>query len=155
MNHCVSKRLKAFLESFETRFANLILVFLETSGSPMDPEPHDWNSFQIFPPGTNLQGVSGSESNVDHDVRKPLVFAMPLGSQSWFRWIQLFLVKGSKVNASNTMQRKGLFSLGAPWNVHETNLSMVPRSWRTLSKRLRPGGLEPPTEGAVNLNSSN
>ena len=33
MNHCVSKRLKAFLESFETRFANLILVFLETSGS--------------------------------------------------------------------------------------------------------------------------
>ena len=30
--------LRSFLESFETRFANLILVFLETSGSPMDPE---------------------------------------------------------------------------------------------------------------------
>ena len=72
MNHCVSKRLKAFLESFETRFANLILVFLETSGSPMDPEPHDWILSRPFLQGST-SGVSGSESNVDHDVRKPLV----------------------------------------------------------------------------------
>ena len=71
MNHCVSKRLKAFLESFETRFANLILVFLETSGSPMDPEPHDWILSRPFLQGST-SGVSGSESNVDHDVRKPL-----------------------------------------------------------------------------------
>ena len=72
MNHCVSKRLKAFLETFETRFANLILVFLETSGSPMDPEPHDWILSRPFLQGST-SGVSGSESNVDHDVRKPLV----------------------------------------------------------------------------------
>ena len=34
----VEKPMKVFLESFETPSANLILVFLETSGSPMDPD---------------------------------------------------------------------------------------------------------------------
>ena len=88
MNHCVSKRLKAFLESFETRFANLILVFLETSGSPMDPEPHDWILSRHFLQGST-SGVSGSESNVDHDVRKPMVFV----AGSVFRWILLSFLK--------------------------------------------------------------
>ena len=108
MNHCVSKRFETFLESFETRFANLILVFLETSGSPMDPEPHDWILSRPFLPGPT-SGVSGSESNVDHDVRKPLVCLL------YFDGSNSPSFKGQPV-ASNTMQRKGLFSLGAPWN---------------------------------------
>ena len=54
-------------------------------------------------------GVSGSESNVDHDVRKPLVCLL------YFDGSNSPSFKGQPV-ASNTMQRKGLFSLGAPWN---------------------------------------
>lgn len=134
MNHCVSKRLKAFLESFETRFANLILVFLETSGSPMDPEPHDWILSRPFLQGST-SGVSGSESNVDHDVRKPLgILLCRLDSGLGFDGSNSPLFQGSKV-ASNTMQRKGLFSplrSMEPKRGSRRTFSMVSGSLRTF-----------------------
>ena len=119
MDHCLSKRFPAFLESFETQCANLILVFLETSGSPMDPEPHDGTLAKHSLPGSTSR-VSGSESNVDHDVRKPWILLVSssssgsIGSHSPF-------TKGSRsplipCNAgacfpSRSMERR-LFSTG-------------------------------------------
>ena len=53
------------------------------------------------------------------------------------------------------MQRKGALF---PFTLHgtETKVPNVVNGFQVLEpKRLRPGGLEPPTEGAVNLNSSN
>lgn len=115
--------LTRFLNHLRHGFANLILVFLETSGSPMDPEPHDGTLSRHFLQGST-SGVSGSESNVDHDVRKPL--GMPLLSGLGFDGSCSPSFKGLRV-ASNTMQREGLFPLHAPWNgdlVH----------WKTLSR---------------------